>query len=45
MKFALVDEENLIVNIIVYDGESDYTPPAGLSLVQVSDEKQIGDTL
>jgi hypothetical protein len=32
-----------IFNIIVYDGVAPYTPPTGYSLVQVDDDKQIGD--
>jgi hypothetical protein len=33
----------IIFNIIVYDGVAPYTPPTGYSLVQVDDDKQIGD--
>lgn len=45
MKYALVNESNEIVNIIAYDGITDYVPPVGLSLVIVPDEKQIGDLI
>lgn len=33
-----------IVNLIVYDGVSPYTPPDGTRLEQVPDTAQIGDT-
>ncbi len=33
-----------IVNLIVYDGVSPYTPPDGTRLEQVPDSAQIGDT-
>lgn len=37
-------EPGTIVNIIVYDGVSPYTPPDGTILDQVPDTAQIGDT-
>ncbi len=33
-----------IVNLIVYDGVSPYTPPDGTRLEEVPDTAQIGDT-
>lgn len=34
----------MIINMILYDGESDFTPPAGTKLVEVPDDAKIGDT-
>jgi hypothetical protein len=34
-----------IVNLIVYDGIAQYTPPANCDLVEVADDKQIGDVI
>lgn len=33
-----------IVNLIVYDGVSEYTPPENTKLEQVPDDAKIGDT-
>lgn len=43
MQWALVDGSNIVQNIIVYDGVSDYQPQDGLSLVEVNDWIKIGD--
>lgn len=46
MKWALIDENNQIVNIIVYDGKSQYEPDnKSHSLVQVNDWLNIGDSI
>lgn len=37
MKWALVDAQNIVKNIIVYDGVSPYRVPDGLSLMQIND--------
>lgn len=37
MKWALVDSDSIIKNIIIYDGISEYSPPDGLNLTQVED--------
>ena len=37
-------EAGTIVNLIVYDGVSPYTPPDNTALMQVPDTAQIGDT-
>jgi len=34
-----------IMNIIVYDGISPYTPPENMILMEVSDDAQIGDII
>lgn len=34
----------MILNLIVYDGGAEYTPPAGMKLVQVPDDAKIADT-
>lgn len=43
MAWALIDEANTIVNVIEYDGIAEYTPPAGLTLIQNVDGCVIGD--
>jgi len=43
MKYALVDFNGIVQNIVVYDGSSVYTPPAGLKLTKVNDWLNIGD--
>lgn len=45
MKWALVNNENLIENIISYDGEAEYSPPDGLQLIEVNDWLNIGDDI
>lgn len=42
MKWALVDDSNIVQNIIIYDGKSNYTPPKGFSLRQIEDWIEIG---
>ncbi len=37
--------ENTIINIIVYDGVSEYTPPENTVLMEVADELHIGDII
>lgn len=43
MTYALVNSENIVVNIILWDGVSQWTPPPELIAVQ-SNTLQIGDT-
>lgn len=31
--YLLIDENNIVQNVINYDGTSDYTPPFGLRLI------------
>lgn len=45
MSWALVDDSGKIKNIIVYNGHDPYTPPDGLKLIEVSDDKKIDDLL
>lgn len=33
-----------VVNLIVYDGKADYTPPEGTRLAEVPDDAKIGDS-
>lgn len=44
MKWALVDERNIVRNVIVYNGVDKYTPPEGLRVMEVNDwvEKEEG---
>ena len=41
---TITAEPGTIVNIIDYDGVSDYTPPDGTDLKEVPDTANIGDT-
>lgn len=43
MKWALVNAENIIQNLIEYDGEQAYAPPDNLTIQQVNDWLNIGD--
>ena len=43
MKWALVDRNNIVQNVIDYDGTSTYTPLSYLTLEQVNDWINIGD--
>lgn len=43
MNYAVINEENLVINVISWDGISQYNPGAGLSLIQ-SESASIGDT-
>ena len=45
MIWVLVDSNNVVKNIIVYDGVAPYAPPEGLVLKQASDSVRIGDIL
>jgi hypothetical protein len=42
MRYAMVNADNVVINVIMWDGESPYTPPLGCFLVQ-SDTANIGD--
>ena len=37
MKWALVDKDNIVKHLIVYDGVAEYKPADGLSLIEVND--------
>lgn len=41
--YAIINSSNIVENIIVWDGQTDYTPPNNKTLVQ-SDTAKIGDT-
>ena len=43
MKWALINEDGMVVNIIAYDGKAPYRPADGLSLVEVNDWVEIGE--
>lgn len=45
MKWALVDSQNIINNIISYSEDSNYLPPPDLQLIQVNDWLNIGDNI
>ena|ERR1035437_8021261 len=44
MRYAIVDENGLIVNCVEWDGVSDWSPPEGCEAIQ-SDEGSIGDSI
>jgi hypothetical protein len=37
-RYAIVDSQNNVLNITEWDGESDWSPPEGTTLVQCDDE-------
>lgn len=43
MKWALVDKNNIVRNIIVYDEGTPYFPPDWLTVEQINDWIDIGD--
>lgn len=45
MKWALIDNQEIIQNIIAYDGVSEFLPPEGLTLNQVNDWCLIGQNI
>ena len=44
MAYVLIDGANTVVNVIVYDGTAEYTPPAGQTLKEAPDGTGIGWT-
>jgi len=42
MQWALVDSNNVVVNIIVIDPEKEYKPPQGLALREINDWVHMG---
>jgi hypothetical protein len=44
MAYVLTDDTNTVVNVIVYDGHSEYAPPTGQTLKQAPDGTAIGYT-
>ena len=44
MKYAIIDQQNKVVNIIEYDGESEYFPCKDHTMVQAQDDTMIGAT-
>jgi len=37
MRYALINADGLVVNAIVWDGETEYTAPDGLTVVAIPD--------
>lgn len=44
MKYAIIDQENKVVNIIEWDGECEYCACAEHTLVRAGDDTMIGAT-
>ena len=42
MRYALVNADGLVVNAIVWDGQTDYNAPDGLTVVAISDDVRAG---
>jgi hypothetical protein len=42
MRWALVDSNNKVLNVIVYDGSSLYEPEEGMKLREINDWVQVG---
>jgi len=42
MRYALVNADGLVVNAIVWDGQTDYTPAYGLTVVAIHDGVRAG---
>lgn len=45
MKWALVNNENVVMNVVDYDGVSSLEPIDGLQLLEVNDWINIGDSI
>ena len=37
MRWALINADNVVTGVIVWDGEAEYTPADGLTLINVDD--------
>lgn len=42
-RYAVINEEHEVVNVILWDGEAEWKPPEGCTVEQ-SDTSEIGDT-
>lgn len=40
MRYAVIDQENNVVNVIVWDGVADYNPGEGLRTEQILDGEE-----
>lgn len=45
MRWSLVNEDNIVVNIIAHDGKSSIEPPDNLRLVSTNNWVSIGDNI
>lgn len=43
MRYAVVDSEDVVVNVILWDGVTEYDPGEGLALVRI--QAEIGDEI
>jgi hypothetical protein len=44
MNYAIIDNTGLVVNVILWDGESEWQPPEGYQAVELTDGAGIGWT-
>lgn len=42
MRYATIDADGLVSNVILWDGETDYNPGPGLDLVALDDNSPVG---
>ena len=40
MKYAMV-EKSLVLNVILWNGDNDWTPPAGITMVSLADDSLV----
>ena len=44
-RYAVVDDDGLVLNVLVWDGATSWSPPTGTVAVPVGDEVEIGGIL
>ena len=42
MRYAVIDGDGLVVNTIIWDGESEWSPPEGHQVVGLSTDSSVG---
>lgn len=42
MKYGMIDQTGLVVGVTVWDGETEWQPPEGLTVVKVPDGQRCG---
>ncbi|NBR24582.1 MAG: hypothetical protein EBU08_12595 [Micrococcales bacterium] len=40
--YAVVSDQNKVENVVVWDGESDWTPPPNCSLLEIAEDLCVG---
>lgn len=44
-RYALVDDDGLVVNVVEWDGEADWSAPEGLTAVETDEAVSVGWSL